>query len=87
MITVNLRYTGTCGNAHVFAEEMMSSGTVDKIRAEEGNLQYEKIWIYRSLNLVLMIWRNYTCLMRIGANLAGGKNLMKVAAELAKKII
>ena len=26
-ITVNLRYTGTGGNARAFAEEMMSSGT------------------------------------------------------------
>ena len=40
-ITVNLRYTGTVGNARAFAEEMMSSGTVDKIRAEKGNLRYE----------------------------------------------
>ena len=35
-ITVNLRYTGTDGNARKFAEEMISSGTVDAIRAEEG---------------------------------------------------
>ena len=41
MITVNLRYSGKGGNARAFAEEMMSSGTVDKIRAEEGNLRYE----------------------------------------------
>ena len=34
-ITVNLRYTGTDGNARKFAEEMISSGTVDAIRAEE----------------------------------------------------
>ena len=40
-ITVNLRYTGTDGNARKFAEEMISSGTVDAIRAEEGNLRYE----------------------------------------------
>ena len=33
-ITVNLRYTGTDGNARKFAEEMISSGTVDAIRAE-----------------------------------------------------
>ncbi len=41
MITVNLRYMGTNGNARKFAEEMMASGTVGKIRAEEGNLRYE----------------------------------------------
>ena len=40
-ITVNLRYTGTEGNARKFAEEMIISGTVDAIRAEEGNLRYE----------------------------------------------
>lgn len=45
-ITVNLRYTGTDGNARKFAEEMISSGTVDAIRAEEGNLRYE---YYQSL--------------------------------------
>ena len=46
-ITVNLRYTGTDGNARKFAEEMISSGTVDAIRAEEGNLRYE---YYQSLD-------------------------------------
>lgn len=40
-ITVNLRYTGVEGNARKFAEEMVSSGTVDAIRAEKGNLRYE----------------------------------------------
>ena len=40
-ITVNLRYSGTDGNARSFAEEMISSGTVDKIHAEKGNLRYE----------------------------------------------
>ena len=46
-IIVNLRYTGTNGNARKFAEEMVSSGTVDAIRAEEGNLRYE---YYQSLD-------------------------------------
>ena len=46
-ITVNLRYTGIDGNARKFAEEMISSGTVDAIRAEEGNLKYE---YYQSLD-------------------------------------
>ena len=40
-ITVNLRYTGTDGNARKFAEEMMESGTVAAVRAETGNLRYE----------------------------------------------
>ena len=45
-ITVNLRYTGIDGNARKFVEEMISSGTVSAIRAEEGNLKYE---YYQSL--------------------------------------
>ena len=40
-ITVNLRYTGKKGVAQAFAREMISSGTVEKIRAEKGNLRYE----------------------------------------------
>ena len=59
-ITVNLRYTGTYGNARKFAEEMISSGTVDAIRAEEGNLRYE---YYQSLDdpetiLLIDSWAN-----------------------------
>ena len=40
-ITVNLRYTGKNGAARMFAEEMISGGTVAAIRAEAGNLRYE----------------------------------------------
>ena len=59
-ITVNLKYTGTDGNARKFAEEMVSSGTVDAIRAEEGNLRYE---YYQSLDdpetiLLIDSWAN-----------------------------
>ena len=41
MITMNLYYTGTDGNARRFAEEMESSGIADRIRNEEGNIRYE----------------------------------------------
>ena len=59
-ITVNLRYTGTNGNVRKFAEEMISSGTIDAIRAEEGNLRYE---YYQSLDdpetiLLIDSWAN-----------------------------
>ena len=59
-ITVNLRYIGTDGNARKFAEEMVSSGTVDAIRAEDGNLRYE---YYQSLDdpetiLLIDSWAN-----------------------------
>ena len=40
MITVNIRYTGVNGSARAFAGEMMDSGTVAAIRAEDGNIRY-----------------------------------------------
>ena len=40
-ITINIRYTGKNGAAQAFAREMISSGTVEKIRSEKGNLRYE----------------------------------------------
>ncbi len=39
-ITVNIYYSGVQGHARAFAEEMLSSGIVDAIRAEEGNERY-----------------------------------------------
>ena len=54
-ITVNLRYTGTDGNARKFAEEMISSGTVDAIRAEEGNLRYEYYQSLEAPETILLI--------------------------------
>ena len=40
-ITVNIYYTGEDGCARAFAQEMMDSGVVSRIRAEAGNLRYE----------------------------------------------
>ena len=40
-LTINIYYTGTNGSARKFAQEMQSSGLVDKIRSEKGNLRYE----------------------------------------------
>ena len=59
-ITVNLRYTGTDGNARKFAEEMVSSGTVEAIRAEEGNLRYEYYQSLEDPETILLIdsWAN-----------------------------
>ena len=41
MITVIIKYSGTDGSAKKFANEMVSSRLVDRVRAEKGNLQYE----------------------------------------------
>lgn len=48
-ITVNLYYTGKNGNARKFAEEMMSGGIVEAVRAQEGNERYEYFspWMIR----------------------------------------
>lgn len=54
-ITVNLRYTGVNGNARKFAEEMVESGTVAAIRAEEGNLRYEYYFPMDDPETVLLI--------------------------------
>ena len=54
-ITVNLRYTGVDGNAKKFAEEMLSSGTVDAIRAEKGNLRYEYFQSLDDSETILLI--------------------------------
>lgn len=40
-ITINICYKGENGSARKFAEEMISSGIVRDIRAENGNLRYE----------------------------------------------
>ena len=60
MITVNLYYSGVNGNARKFAEEMESSGTADKIRAEKGNVRYEYFFPMEDSETVLLIdaWEN-----------------------------
>ena len=59
-ITVNLYYTGKDGNARKFAEEMISSGTIAAIRAEDGNLRYEYYFPLEDPETVLLIdsWAN-----------------------------
>ena len=54
-IIVNLRYTGKSGSARAFAEEMTSSGTVDMIRNENGNLRYEYYLSFDDPETVLLI--------------------------------
>ena len=60
MITVNLYYTGTNGSARAFAEEMVQSGSVAAIRAEDGNVRYEYFFPMDDPETVLLIdqWRD-----------------------------
>jgi quinol monooxygenase YgiN len=63
-IMVNIYYSGIPGNARKFAEEMLSSGIVDEIRAEEGNLKYEYFFPMNDAETVLLIdsWENQQAL-------------------------
>ena len=60
MITVNLYYTGTNGSARAFAEEMVQTGVVTAIRAEDGILRYEYFFPMDDPETVLLIdqWRD-----------------------------
>lgn len=59
-ITVNILYTGQNGSARAFAEEMVSSGLVEKIRAEAGNERYGYFYPMEDSEPVLLIdrWKN-----------------------------
>ena len=60
IITVNIYYSGANGNAKKFAEEMISSGVVHDIRAEEGNIRYEYFFPMDDTETVLLIdsWKD-----------------------------
>ncbi len=54
-ITINIYYTGENGNAKLFAEEMISSGVVDEIKAEKGNIRYDYFFPMNDNNTILLI--------------------------------
>ena len=59
-VTVNIYYSGVNGSAVKFAEEMVSSGTVSDIRAEDGNMRYEYFFPMDDKETVLLIdsWKD-----------------------------
>lgn len=59
-ITVNIRYKGVNGAARRFADEMISSGTVSRIRNEAGNSRYEYFEALDDPETILLIdsWEN-----------------------------
>jgi quinol monooxygenase YgiN len=56
-LIVNIYYTGEGDNAKKFAEEMVSSGIVDRVRAEEGNERYEYFFPMDDSQTVMLIDR------------------------------
>jgi quinol monooxygenase YgiN len=81
-ITVNIRYTGKTGSAKAFAEEMTSSGTIDAIRNENGNLRYEYYLSFDDPETVLLIdeWTDQAAIDHHHAS-----PMMKKIAELRDK--
>lgn len=59
-LTINIYYKGENGNARKFAEEMVSSGIVDRVRKEEGNLRYEYFFPMEDPETVMLIdkWKD-----------------------------
>ena len=82
MITVNLYYSGVNGNARKFAEEMESSGTADKIRAEKGNVRYEYFFPIKDSETVLLIdaWENQEAI-----DVHHASPMMQTIAQLREK--
>lgn len=59
-ITINIYYTGKNGNAKKFAEEMVLSGIVARVRKEPENEKYEYFFPMDDEETVLLIdkWKN-----------------------------
>ena len=81
-IVVNIYYTGKDGSARKFAEEMISKGIVDKIRAEDGNERYEYFFPMDNPETVLLIdgWNSQEAL-----DFHHKTEMMTEIAELRKK--
>ena len=63
-ITINIYYSGKSDHAVQFAREMLSTGVVDDIRAEKGNLKYEYFLPMEDTGAVLLIdsWADQSAL-------------------------
>jgi quinol monooxygenase YgiN len=81
-ITVNIYYTGESGNAVKFAEEMISNGIVDNIRAEKGNIRYDYFCPLGDSDTLLLIdsWENQEAL-----DIHHASPMMKQISQLREK--
>lgn len=64
MLTILIRYKGNNGSARKFVNEMISSGIVEQIRKEKGNLRYEYFFPQNDVETVLLVdsWINQEAL-------------------------
>lgn len=81
-IIVNIYYTGKNGSAREFAEEMINSGTVEKIRREGGNLWYEYFQPIGDPETILLIdsWKDQASI-----DLHHASPMMQTIAALREK--
>lgn len=81
-ITINIYYSGKNGNAVKFAQEMVSSGLVQAIRNEKGNLRYDYFLPVDDNETVLLIdsWQDQAAL-----DIHHGLPLMVQIAALREK--
>ena len=81
-LIVNIYYKGKSGNAKKFAEEMVSSGIVDRVRKEDGNLRYEYFFPMEDPETVMLIdkWKDEEAL-----NIHHKSPMMREIAELREK--
>ena len=81
-LIINIYYTGNNGNARKFAEEMTSSGIVEKIRQESGNKRYNYFFPMEDKETVLLIdeWESQEAL-----DLHHKSPMMKEIAKLREK--
>ncbi len=81
-LIINIYYTGENGSAKKFVNEMISRGIVDKIRQEEGNLEYEYFFPIDKSETILLIdkWKNEDAL-----DIHHKSSMMKEIAELREK--
>ena len=63
-LIIKIYYRGTNGSTGKFAEEMVSSGIVDRVRAEVGNERYEYFFPMDDKETVMLIdkWKNQEAL-------------------------
>lgn len=81
-LIVNIYYTGKNGSAKKFAEEMVTSGIVNRVRAEVGNEKYEYFFPMDDSETVMLIdkWKNEEAL-----DLHHKSEMMKEIADLRNK--
>lgn len=81
-LVINIYYTGKNGNARKFAEEMVSSGIIDRVKAEKSNLKYEYFFPMEDEETILLIdqWENQEAL-----DFHHKSEMMKEIADLRKK--